>query len=623
MSHHDDLETIATGGAHFAMTTNFHVGGSLSPVEFLTSLYFSGDHKFDVGWRNSPDRDKYIHSKGHTASALWFFLWLHGCLGDMSLDELTQVGTFGHRLDRMPQRDVNRGIEMTTGSLGQGLSYGCGIALADRRAARASHTFVLLGDAECSEGQVWEAAQTAIRLGLANLTVAIDANGFGSHMATDRDRLLARWRGFGWAATEIDGHDLAAVTAALRNARDDGAPSAIILMTEKGHRLAPPYAGTFQAGGGVPAEYRPAFDLACDVQAALDVVDRRLPGARTARGVSMPEAAPPELVRDPISWDPDRHAKGQLINTKTFASELAERLARESNLLIASPDAIRNSGLMPLLDRDQNWSWENPSSSVLEHAIAEQDLASLAAGATSVGLRTVVFLMEGFVWRMLDSLRQSVCFPGLPVVIVSTSAGIGEDLGPMAQGDSCFAAISAMHGWTILEASDVNDAKALFNEALSETRPVYLRLPTEPLPVLADLGSVTSRDMTSGAWTILDDDDPDVVIVTAGSMVPTSLAAAARLRAEHDICSRVVNLFSISRFAASSAAQRDLVLPPGVPTISVHNAPASIFAGLLPAGATSLGIEGYGWCGGPPTRLYEASGLGVDDVVRAANGATG
>jgi transketolase len=624
MTPEHELQPVAEAMAHFAMSADYHVGGSLSPVDFLTALYFGGGHRLDVGWRGRPDRDKYVHSKGHTAAGQWFALWLHGYLGDVPLAELVTFGSFGHRLPRIPQRDVGLGIEMTTGSLGQGLSYGNGLALADRRAGRDAHTAVLLGDAECGEGQVWEAAQSTVRLGLANVTVAVDANGFGSHLGTDRDRLPAMWAGFGWAVTEVDGHDLAAVGAALQAARGSDAPTAVVLRTEKAHRLLPPYPGTFRAGGSVPPEFRPAYDLAAESALAAAVVARRFPGAAAARNRPRPPAgttAGPAGTTagpaGPLPWDAARHRRGDVVGTKSFALELTEHVQPGGDLFVASPDAIRNSGLMPLLAGHGSWTWANPRSAVLEHPIAEADLGSLAAGATANGLRTVVFLMEGFVWRMLDSLRQSICFPGLPVVVVGTSAGVGEDLGPMAQSDACFAAVTALPGLTVFEACDVNEAKVLLDEALAEPGPAYLRLPTEALPVAADLAEVRARDSRDGAWVLRECPEPELVLLSAGSLVPTALATADRLAAE-EIGVRVVAVCSTTRLGRAPAHRRDRILPPGVPVVSVHNAPASVLGALLPAGSTSLGLTDYGGYGGPPERLYEAAGLGPAHVLAAA-----
>lgn len=616
----DDKHLASTAQAmrHFVMSANHHVGGSLSPVDFLTTLYFSGDYRLDVSYRLSPDRDKYVHSKGHAAAAHYFALWLHGYLGDVPLQELLAFGDVGHRLPRIPQLHHARGLEMTTGALGQGLSFANGLAVADRRAGRDARTVVLLGDAELSEGQVWESAQTTVRLGLEQVTAVVDANGYGSHMSTPRDHIGSWWKGFGWHVVDVDGHDVGAVRQGLEQTRRETAPTLLLLHTTKGHGLLPPYCDSPHAGGEVPAEYRPQYDLDADVDEALRLVTEYFPHADAARREPLAEPVAPVATTAPVPWDPDRNPAGQTVVSKKFAEELVDHVAPDGDLLVVSPDAIRNSGLLPMLDAHSSWHWSNPASPVLEHQIAEQDVACLAAGATAGGLRTVVFLMEGFVWRMVDSLRQSICFPGLPVVVVSTSAGLGDELGQMVQSDACFAAVRNLPGLTVLEANDVNEAKALFNEALSLGKPVYLRLPHEALPVLADLSEVLERPTDTGVWTVREEPDPQLVVLAAGSMVPQALAAVDRLAAESGTRVRVVNVFSATRFAGRDRAFRRSVVPLDVPSLSVHNGPPSVLAEFLSPHSAALGLTDYGMHGKPVSALYDACGLGVSDIVLAA-----
>ncbi|MGW6741562.1 transketolase-like TK C-terminal-containing protein [Streptomyces sp. NPDC055025] len=614
----NELASVARAMRHFVMSANHHVGGSLSPVDFLTTLYFTGDYRLDVSHRGAPDRDKYVHSKGHAAAAHYFALWLHGYLGDVTLAELLTFGAVGHRLPRIPQMQHPRGLEMTTGALGQGLSFTNGLALADRRAGRDTHTLVLMGDAELSEGQVWEAAQTTVRLGLERVTVAVDANGFGSHMSTQRDSIASWWRGFGWKVFEVDGHDAPAVREGLAQTREESAPSVLLLSTTKGHGLLPPYSDSPNAGGEVPAEYRPPYDLEADVAQASQLVTEHFPQAAAARREPLAEPVTPARATPAIAWDTARNPAGQKIVSKKFAEELVDHVAPGGDLFVVSPDAIRNSGLLPLLDTHSSWHWDNPTSPVLEHQIAEQDVASLAAGATAAGLRTVVFLMEGFVWRMVDSIRQSICFPGIPVVVVGTSAGLGDELGQMVQSDACFAAVRNLPGLTVLEANDINEAKVLFNEALTLGTPVYLRLAHEALPVLGDLTEVAARDTSTGVWTVREEPDPQLVVLTAGSMVPQTLEAADRLVTESGSRIRVVNVFSASRFADHDVAFRRSIVPTDVPSLSVHNGPPSVLGEFLSPRSTTLGLTDYGMHGKPVSDLYDACGLGVADIVRAA-----
>lgn len=615
----EGLATISRAMRSFVMSANHHVGGSLSPVDFLTGLYFSSELNLDVSFRARPDRDKYVHSKGHAAAAHYFALWLHGYLGDVSLDELLTFGATNHRLPRIPQRQISRGIEMTTGSLGQGLSFGNGLALADARAGRDCQTVVLMGDAELSEGQVWEAAQTTVRLGLENVTVAIDANGFGSHMSTRRDDIAGWWRGFGWDVLALDGHDMTAVVDALAAATSAPHPTVLLLQTVKGFGLLPPYCDSPNAGGEVPAAYRPPYDLAEEVAAALAWTDQHFSSAGSERDRALPTDDEREGRPLQIQWAPDRNPVGEVVVTKRFAEELVDHIEPGGDCLVISPDAIRNSGLLPMLDRDGSWSTQNTKSAVLEHQIAEQDVASLAAGVTSLGTRTVVFLMEGFVWRMIDSLRQSICFSDLPVVVVGTSAGLGDELGQMVQSDTCFQAVAGLPGLVVLEACDINEAKVLLNHALASNRPAYLRLPHEALKVASNFAEVAARDLTSGAWIVEDStQDPDLVIVSAGSMMQHARNAATVLRAEDGVQVRLVNVFSVTAFAALPRQVRETYIPHEVPSMSVHNGPVPVLERFLGRRSQALGLVDYGMHGKPVQELYDACGLGLVDIVSHA-----
>lgn len=147
-----------------------------------------------------------------------------------------------------------------------------------------------------------------------------------------------------------------------------------------------------------------------------------------------------------------------------------EAMRPENGLAIVSPDAISNSGLEAVLAEHGSWHWDNPASPVTECWIAEQDCASLVGGLAAGGLMSVAFLCEGFVWRMLDSIRESICFPDLPAVIIGTSGGLGDSLGPMVQSDSCFSALVDMPNLDCLEAGDANEVRLLFTEALRQAR---------------------------------------------------------------------------------------------------------------------------------------------------------
>lgn len=209
-----------------------HLGGPLSAADLLSVLYFDR-LQIRPDEPNWPDRDRFILSKGHCTLALYAALAERGYFG---IEELFAYGNLGSRLQSHPDMTKAPGLDMSTGSLGQGLSAGIGMALAARLQGRSYRTYVLLGDGESMEGQVWEAAMFAGAHRVANLTAMLDFNRLsqtGSTLAFHPETELAgRWRSCGWEVREIDGHDHTAISAALQPVSDR--PLMIIAHTVKG-----------------------------------------------------------------------------------------------------------------------------------------------------------------------------------------------------------------------------------------------------------------------------------------------------------------------------------------------------------------------------------------------------
>ncbi|MGE5548918.1 MAG: transketolase [Bacteroidota bacterium] len=212
-----------------------HVGSALSIVEILVALYF-GVMRLDPRNPDWADRDRFILSKGHAATALYATLAARGFFPRTGLEGyyVNGGGLAGH-----PVRGGAPGIEASTGSLGHGLSIGVGMALAAKRDAKTHRVFVLLGDGECNEGSVWEATMCASHHGLDNLVIVVDRNGLQGLGRTDHvvrlDSLAEKWRAFACETREADGHDLEELLSVFETVPfAGGRPSVVIARTTKG-----------------------------------------------------------------------------------------------------------------------------------------------------------------------------------------------------------------------------------------------------------------------------------------------------------------------------------------------------------------------------------------------------
>jgi len=214
-----------------------HPGGSLSCADILTALYLGGVMEHDPADPKKEGRDWFILAKGHAAPALYATLAHAGYLPREELKTLRKLGT---RLQGHPDCRLCPGVEVSTGSLGQGLSIAAGTAAGLALDGRAGTVFTLLGDGECEEGQVWEAAMFAAHRGLGNLVAIVDLNGLQIDGATadvcDPGDLGAKFAAFGWDVTCVDGHDLGALVEVLGGAKRAGGsrPHAVIARTVKG-----------------------------------------------------------------------------------------------------------------------------------------------------------------------------------------------------------------------------------------------------------------------------------------------------------------------------------------------------------------------------------------------------
>jgi len=225
-----------------------HLGGPLSMTDFTTALFFNAMNlrPDQPDW---ADRDRFVLSKGHSSIGLYSIMAHRGFL---PVDELRSFDSFGSRLQGHPEMTALPGIDMSTGSLGQGISAALGMALAGKLQGKDFHTFAVVGDGECQEGQVWECAMAAAHYELPNFVVIVDANrlqqfgwleettasGGRSPFPPQRaGELVEKWKAFGWRVLEMNGHDMANILDVLDQALvpgDDTRPVCIVANTVKG-----------------------------------------------------------------------------------------------------------------------------------------------------------------------------------------------------------------------------------------------------------------------------------------------------------------------------------------------------------------------------------------------------
>ncbi len=224
----DIIEMICTAGAG-------HPGGSLSATDIVTALYFRL-MRLDPENPRWPERDRFILSKGHACPVWYAALAERGFFDKAHLSTLRQLGSI---LQGHPDMNKVPGIDMTAGSLGQGLSVGVGMALAGKLQKKDYHVWVVVGDGESQEGSVWEAAMSAAKWKLDNITAILDRNNLQNDWHVDElmpiEPVADKWKAFGWHVVDIDGHDMDAIVPALEAARDRlGGPTLILARTVKG-----------------------------------------------------------------------------------------------------------------------------------------------------------------------------------------------------------------------------------------------------------------------------------------------------------------------------------------------------------------------------------------------------
>ncbi len=520
-----------------------HATSSLSCADLVAALFFHElrwDPQHPWGGRHSAqgpsrDQDRFLLSKGHAAPILWAVLHEAGAIAEdpMTLRQLNS-SLEGH------PTPANPWVPVATGSLGQGLAAVNGMALADRLDGIDARLFCLLGDGECSEGSVWEAAQFAADQQLERVVAIVDMNGLEQSgpapYGHDSAVLAGRFQAFGWRTIEIDGHDYADILGALAATREPG-PTAIIARTVKGKGVS--FLEGAEGWHGKALDADQLADALAEIgprgDAPMQVTPRRVPARvpraaetrRIGRG-SEADAAASQPIDLPWSI-------GDEVATRSaFGDALVQLGERLGDLVVLDGD-VKNS------TKTQGFAERFPQRFV-QGQIAEQNLFGAALGLAASGKRPCVATFAAFVSRAYDMIRMAAHSHAPQMLICGSHAGvaIGED-GASQMGLEDIAMFRALDAATVLYPCDAVSAARLTEAGLAQPGIVYLRTTRGKTPVLYD------RDETfviGGSKTLLASDEDALTLVAAGVTVHTALAAAERLR-EQGLATRVIDAYSI------------------------------------------------------------------------------
>lgn len=486
----------------------------------LMACVLDGHLRMDFARPDDPRNDHLIFSKGHASPLLYSCFKAVGAVDDA---ELLTFRKFGSRLQGHPT-PVLPWVDVATGSLGQGLPVGVGLALAARRLDRLPYrVWVLCGDGEMAEGSTWEALEHAGHEQLDNLVALIDVNRLGQTGETmhgwDLESYAARARAAGWRTEEIDGHDLAQVEAALNRVGDsDGRPLAIIAATKKGRGVA---AVEDQLG----AHGKPLKDPQEAIEELGGVRDLRVSPA-TPSGDDAPH-----VFRTDGGGPPTFDVGGELATRKAYGQAL-EALGSRHGDVVALDGEVSNSTFSELF-RDAH------PDRYFEMFISEQQMLAAAIGFQARGWRPFLSTFAAFLTRAYDFVRMAAVSDA-DFVVAGSHAGvaIGED-GPSQMGLEDLAMFRAVHGSTVLYPCDANQTARLVEAAADRPGITYVRTNRNATPVRYG----PDEDFPIGGSKVLREGS-DVTLIAAGITVPEAVSAAESLAAE-GIQARVIDLYSI------------------------------------------------------------------------------
>jgi transketolase len=583
-----------------------HPTSSMSAADLIAVL-LARHLRYDFEHPGDPANDHLIFSKGHASPLLYSMYKAAGAITD---DELLTYRKLGSRLEGHPTPRIPW-VDVATGSLGQGLPIGVGIALSGERLERLPYrTWVLCGDSELAEGSVWEAFEQAGMEGLDHLTAIIDVNRLGQRGPTrhgwDLEAYARRIKAFGWNTIQIDGHDIDAIDEAMAAARTTrGAPTAIIARTRKGKGVAAVENLEGKHGKPVPD----ADEAIAELGGRRDLrVQVRRPD---------PVEAPQRPAPDPNATLP-RYDKGSDVATRTAFGETLAVLGDLRGDIVALDGEVGDSTKAQLFEKDHPERY-------IECYIAEQEMIGAAVGLGVRGWHPYAATFAAFLTRAHDFLRMAAVSRS-DINVVGTHAGvaIGED-GPSQMALEDLAMTRALHGSTVLYPCDANQTVQLLTAMTERPGICYLRATRGNTPVIY---GPEDAFPVGGSKVLRSDPDDQVTLIGAGVTVHEALAAADKLAAE-GVKARVIDLYSVKPVDAKTLREAARATGRFV-TVEDHHPEGGIADAVLESFGdgepmprlTRLGVRTMPGSATSAEQL-DAAGIGAVAIAAAARALTG
>jgi transketolase len=569
----------------------------MSCADILSVLFFS-EMRFDPADPSGRNADVFVLSKGHAAPILWACLKEAGAIHDdlLTLRRYDSV-LEGHPTPRSPW------VRVATGSLGQGLTAGAGMAWARKLDGTPARVFVLMGDGESAEGSVWEAAQFASHYRLDNLCATVDVNRLGQSGPTlyqhDTAPFEAHFRSFGWETEVVDGHDVAALGKAYARARETkGKPFAVIARTFKGQGVS--FLKDKEGWHGKPVkkgeELQKAVAELGPTEITLPVAPRRYPGP----GAS--SHGKPSLTPD--------YAPGAEVATREAYGTALAKLARSHPGVVAIDGDTKNSTFSERVK-------EVAPERFVEAFIAEQNMVGAALGMSTEGKIPFASTFACFLTRAYDFIRMAVYSRPSHLVLCGSHAGvsIGED-GPSQMALEDLAMMRALTGATVLYPCDGVSGERLTETAANTPGIVYIRTTRPKTRVLYPNDEAFP---VGGSKTLRSSGADALTIVAAGITVFEALSAHESLRRE-GISTRVIDLYSVKP-VDEATLRRAAAETRGLVTVEDHSVAGGLGEAVAGAVAGRCPVEILGVReiprSGKPQELMAAHGIDAAAIVAA------